>query len=130
MARPSTASLSTKSKKEVTSKTNETDVAAVSKRKKRKFKSGTVALREIRRYQKSTKHVVNRAACERIFRSIAQDINPDIRFQGEALNVLHEAMEAYVIKVMQQGMHCTANRQSQTLVPKDIKTALAIGCSW
>jgi histone H3/H4 len=105
------------------------DETVVQKRTRR-TKSGTRALREIRKAQKSTDRLLNKSACSRLFRDIAAQIKTGVRFQEDAIRVLHEATEAYGVKIMQQGMHCTANRKSQTLCATDIRTALAIGSGW
>ncbi|XP_038171876.1 histone H3.3 type a-like [Arvicola amphibius] len=53
---------------------------------------GTVALREIRRYQKSTELLVRKLAFQRLVREIAQDFKTDLRFQSAAIAALQEAL--------------------------------------
>jgi histone H3 len=48
--------------------------------KKIRFRPGTVALREIRRYQKSTKMLLPRAPFHRLVRKITLDYDSDLRF--------------------------------------------------
>ncbi|CAI9172874.1 unnamed protein product [Rangifer tarandus platyrhynchus] len=57
---------------------------------------GTVALREIRRYQKSTELLIRKLPFQRLVREIAQDFKTDLRFQSAAIGALQEASEAYL----------------------------------
>ncbi|KAK0550795.1 Core histone H2A/H2B/H3/H4 [Tilletia horrida] len=66
-------------------------------KKPHRYKPGTVALREIRRYQKSTELLIRRLPFQRLVREISQDIWRDIRFQSSAIAALQEASEAYLI---------------------------------
>ena len=60
-------------------------------KKPHRYRPGTVALREIRRYQKSTDLLVRRLPFQRLVREIAQDIKSDLRFQSSALLATQEA---------------------------------------
>ena len=60
-----------------------------------RYRPGTVALREIRRYQKSTELLIRKLPFQRIVREIAQDFKTDLRFQSSAVLTLQEASEAY-----------------------------------
>jgi histone H3 len=55
------------------------------------------ALREIRRYQKSTDLLIPKLAFSRLVREIASEISSDLRFQSGALGALQEAAEAYLV---------------------------------
>ena len=59
-------------------------------RKPRRYRPGTVSLREIRRYQKSTELLIRKLPFQRLVREIAQDMNTDFRFQSTALLALQE----------------------------------------
>ncbi|KAJ3601504.1 hypothetical protein NHX12_032472 [Muraenolepis orangiensis] len=54
-----------------------------------------MALREIRRYQKSTE-LIRKLPFQRLVREISQDFKTDLRFQSSAVMVLQEASEAYL----------------------------------
>jgi histone H3 len=56
--------------------------------RKIRFKPGTVALREIKRYQKGTNMLLPRAPFQRLVRSICSTIDNDLRFQANALVAL------------------------------------------
>ena len=66
-------------------------------KKPHRYRPGTVALREIRRYQKSTDLLIRRTAFERLVREIAQDYKSDLRFAKVAMQALHEATEHYLV---------------------------------
>ncbi|CAE6463548.1 unnamed protein product [Rhizoctonia solani] len=54
------------------------------------FRPGTVALREIRRCQKSTELLIRKLPFQRLVREIAQDFKTDLRFQSSAVLALHQ----------------------------------------
>ena len=60
---------------------------------KKRFKPGTVALREIRKYQKSTELLIRKLPFQRLVREIAQDFKTELRFQSRAVYALQEASE-------------------------------------
>jgi histone H3 len=62
-------------------------------KKPHRYRPGTVALREIRRYQKSTELLIRKLPFQRLVREIAQDFKTDLRFQSTAILALQEAAE-------------------------------------
>ena len=62
--------------------------ASQQEKKKIRYKPGTVALREIKRYQKSTSLLLPRASFQRVVRSVCSEIDNDLRFQAQALIAL------------------------------------------
>merc|ERR1711973_1002097 len=66
-------------------------------KKPHRYRPGTVALREIRRYQKSTELLIRKLPFQRLVREIAQDFKTDLRFQSSAVMALQEATEAYMV---------------------------------
>jgi histone H3 len=71
--------------------------ASISVKKPHRYRPGTVALREIRRYQKSTDLLIRKLPFQRLVREIAQDFKNDLRFQGSAILALQEAAESYLV---------------------------------
>ena len=61
-------------------------------KKPHRYRPGTVALREIRRYQKSTELLIRKLPFQRLVREIAQDFKTDLRFQSTAVLALQEAL--------------------------------------
>ncbi|KAI9321392.1 histone 3 subunit [Dichotomocladium elegans] len=70
-------------------------------KKPHRYKPGTVALREIRRYQKSTELLIRKLPFQRLVREIAQDFKTDLRFQSSAIGALQEAAEAYLVSLFE-----------------------------
>lgn len=93
---------------------------------KRKFRPGTVALREIRRYQKTTELLIRRLPFQRLVREIAQDFKDDLRFQGEALQALQESAEAYLTGLFEDTNLCAIHAKRVTIMPKDVHLAQRI----
>ena len=73
---------------------------------RRRYRPGTVALREIRRYQKSTNLLLRKLPFQRLVREIAQAFNSDLRFQSTALLALQEAAEAYLVALFEDTNLC------------------------
>lgn len=109
-------------------------------RRRRRYKPGTVALREIRRYQKSTDLLLRKAPFARLVREIMQDILPDeaqiqngssqFSFSGsdaritvKALEALQEASEAYLTAVFTDSLHCCLHAKRVTIKPTDLRLA-------
>ena len=82
---------------------------------------GTRALREIKKYQKSTKLLIRKRPFQRLVREIAQDIRYNLRFQGEALLALQEASEAYLTKLFEDTNLCAIHAKRVTIKPSDMQ---------
>jgi histone H3 len=75
-------------------------------KKPHRYRPGTVALREIRRYQKSTELLIRKLPFQRLVREIAQDFKTDLRFQSSAIGALQEASEAYLVSLFEGLCFC------------------------
>jgi len=95
-------------------------------KRKMRFRPGTVALREIRRYQKSTKHLVPRAPFARLVRSIVGDNNAELRMSARALMALQEASESYLTALFEDTNLCALHANRTTVMAKDMKLARRI----
>lgn len=91
-----------------------------------RYKPGSVALREIRRYQKSTEVLIRRLPFQRLVREIAQDVRTDLRFQATALMALQEAAEAHLVGLFESTNLCAIHASRQTIMPKDMQLARRI----
>ena len=80
-----------------------------------RFRPGTVALREIKRYQKSTDLLIPRAPFQRIVREICHGLDHDLRFQSQALVALQEATEGYLTGVFEDANLCALHAKRVTL---------------
>jgi histone H3 len=91
-----------------------------------RYRPGTVALREIRKYQKSTDLLIRKLPFQRLVREIAQDFKNDLRFQGSAILALQEASEAYLISLFEDVNLCAIHAKRVTIQPKDLQLARRI----
>ena len=93
------------------------------KRKPRKYRPGTVVLREIRRYQKSSELLIRRMPFQRLVREIAQAHNPYVCFQSGAILALQESAEAYLVGLLEDSNLCAIHAKRVTIMPKDMQLA-------
>ncbi|KAJ8111986.1 hypothetical protein OPT61_g5544 [Boeremia exigua] len=92
--------------------------------RKRRFKPGTVALREIRRYQKSNDLLIPKIPFARFVREIAQDFKSDLRFQRVALEAVQEAAEAFIVGVFEYVNLNAVHAKRITIQAKDVGLAM------
>ena len=109
-------------------------------KKPHRFRPGTVALREIRRYQKSTELLIRKLPFQRLVREIAQDFKvslricpfrmslltlskTDLRFQSSAVMALQEAAEAYLVSLFEDTNLAAIHAKRVTIQPKDLALA-------
>ncbi len=95
-------------------------------RKKFRFRPGTVALREIRRYQKSTDLLIRRAPFARLVRDIAQDLKTGLRWTKNAIEALHHASEAYLVGLLEDTNLLAVHAKRVTIRPVDMSLARRI----
>ncbi|XP_055826310.1 histone H3-like centromeric protein CENH3 [Solanum dulcamara] len=95
-------------------------------KKPHRFRPGTVALREIRKYQKSTELLIRKLPFQRLVREIAQDFKTDLRFQSSAVAALQEAAEAYLVGLFEDTNLCAIHAKRVTIMPKDMQLARRI----
>ncbi|XP_025844501.2 histone H3.1t [Vulpes vulpes] len=95
-------------------------------KKPHRYRPGTLALREIRRYQKSTELLTRKLPVQRLVREIAQDFKTDLRFQSSAVMALQEACEAYLVGLFEDTNLCAIHAKCVTVMPKDIQRARRI----
>jgi histone H3 len=95
-------------------------------KKPRRYRPGTVALREIRKYQKNTDLLLRKAPFQRLVKEIAQDYKSDVRMQSTAMLALQEAAEAYMVGLFHDTNICALHAKRVTITPKDIQLARRI----
>jgi histone H3 len=95
-------------------------------KKTHRYRPGTVALREIRRFQKSTDLLIRKLPFQRLVREIAQEVMRDLRFQSTAILALQEAAEAYLIGLFEDTNVCAIHAKRVTIMPKDMQLARRI----
>lgn len=95
-------------------------------RKPHRYRPGTVALREIRRFQKSTDLLIRKLPFQRLVKEIAQNLKCDMRFQSAAVGALQEAAESYLVGLFEDTNMCAIHAKRVTIMPKDIQLARRI----
>lgn len=96
--------------------------------KAHRFRPGTVALREIRKFQKSTDLLLRKLPFARLVREVTQNVEPlqAIRWQAEALLALQEAAEYHLVGLFEDANLCAIHAKRVTLMVKDIQLARRI----
>ena len=95
-----------------------------------RYRPGTVALREIRRYQRTTELLIRKLPFVRLVQEVTQDFKTDFRFQREAIAALQEAGEAYLVGLFKDTNLCAIHVKRVTIMPKDIQLARHIRGEW
>ena len=90
------------------------------------YRPGTVALRQIRRYQKCTELLIRKLPFRCLVREIAQGIMTDVSFQAAAFGALQETSEAYLVGLLEDSNLCAIHSGCVTIMPKDIQLARRI----
>ena len=101
--------------------------------KKHRWRPGTVALREIRKYQKSVDPLVPKASFARLVREVAQDVirensslSDGVRFKKSAILALQEAAEMYLVGLYEDSNLACLHSNRVTVFARDMKFARRI----
>merc|ERR1719316_2376778 len=92
-------------------------------KKPHRYRPGVVALREIRKYQKSTELLLRKLPFQRLVREIALEFKTDCKFQSQAILALQEAAEAFLVGLFEDTNLCAIHAKRVTIMPKDIQLA-------
>ena len=98
-------------------------------KKPHRYRPGTVALREIRRYQKSTELLIRKRPFEKLVRELIQEFEStkdSLRLGKDAKFALQEAAEAYLVGLFEDTNLCAIHAKRVTIMPKDIQLARRI----
>ncbi|KAI1203177.1 histone-fold-containing protein [Nemania serpens] len=101
--------------------------------RRRRYRPGTVALREIRKLQNSTDLLMRKLPFARLVREIALNIRPrdeGMRWQSQALLALQEAAEAFIVHLFEDTNLCAIHAKRVTIMQKDIQLARRIRGVW
>ena len=95
---------------------------------KRRWRPGRLAIREIRRYQKSTDCLIPKACFQRLVRRVLQDQCAyfKYKFQKQAVMALQEASEAFVVQLFEDTLLCCIHAHRKTIKTKDMQLAKRI----
>ena len=95
-------------------------------KKPHRYRAGIVALREIRKYQRTTDLLIHKLPFQRLVREIARNHRPDLRFQSAAVMALQEASEAFLVRLFEDTNLCALHANRVTIMPKDMQLARRI----
>ena len=95
-------------------------------KKPHRYRPGTVALCEIRRYQKSTELLIRKLPFQCLVREIVMDYRSELRFQLAAIMALQEALEVYLVGLFEDSNLCAIHTKWVTIMPRDIQLARRI----
>ena len=102
-------------------------------KKRYRYRPGTVALKQIRQYQKSTELLIRKLPFQRLVLEIANDseiitspLCGKVRFQSATIMALQEAAEAYLVGLFEDTNLCAIHAKRVTIMPKDIQLARRI----
>lgn len=108
--------------------------------RKRRYRPGTLALKEIRNYQKTTNLLIRKLPFARLVKEIAQDFVTEqfavgsdavgLRWQSHAILALQEAAEAYLVHLFEDANLCAIHAKRVTIMQKDIQLARRIRGHW
>ncbi|BCS17903.1 histone H3 family protein [Aspergillus puulaauensis] len=105
------------------------------KGRRRRYKPGTVALKEIRKYQRSYDLLLLKLPFARLVREVALDLLPaevgaELRWQSHAILALQEAAEAFLVHLFEDTNLCAIHARRVTIMQKDIQLARRIRGAW
>ncbi|KAL3457818.1 histone-fold-containing protein [Aspergillus heterothallicus] len=103
--------------------------------RRRRYKPGTVALKEIRKYQRSYDLLLRKLPFARLVREVALDLLPaevgaELRWQSHAILALQEAAEAFLVHLFEDTNLCAIHAKRVTIMQKDIQLARRIRGAW
>lgn len=100
--------------------------ANIGVKKPHRFRPGTIAIREIRKYQRSTDLLIRKMPFQRLVRDIAFELRQELRFQTSALLALQEASEAYLVSLFEDTNLAAIHARRVTIMTKDMHLARRI----
>ena len=92
----------------------------------RRYRPGTIDLRETRNFQKTTDLLIRKLPFQRLVREVATYYKSDLRFQSQAILALQEACEAYLVQLFEDTNLCAIHAKRVTIMPKDMELARRI----
>jgi histone H3 len=112
-------------RKTAASALNTQALASVPRRHYR-YRPGTRALRDIRKYQRSGDLLIKKAPFQRLVRGICEGFTEGLRFQGQAILALQEASEAFLVELFEITNLLAMHANRVTIMVKDMKLARRI----
>jgi len=124
---PPKSSTPAKGRKSIPSKSPKNLSVGPSSGGKKRYRPGTRALMEIRKFQKSTDLLIPKLPFSKVIREIASKVcSANLRFQSAAIAALQEAAEAYLVTLFEDTLLCAIHAKRVTVMPKDMELARRI----
>jgi histone H3 len=95
-------------------------------KKPNRYRPSTVALREIRHYQKTTNLLIPKLPFQRLIRELIQEYMVDYRFQASTFSALQESTEAFLVDLFKHANQLAIHAKRVTIMPIDIQLAKRI----
>lgn len=92
-------------------------------KQKRRWRSGVVVTREIRKLSQSTARLFPDAPFERLVREVAHEIREGTRFTDQGMQAIHESAESYICETMLKANVARMHAKRRTLLVDDIRFA-------
>ncbi|GMK57262.1 hypothetical protein CspeluHIS016_0400960 [Cutaneotrichosporon spelunceum] len=103
-------------------------------KRQHRYRPGTVALREIRKYQKSSDLLLAKLPFSRVVREIAYNVTSiaagELRWQSSAILALQEAAEAFLVHLFEDSNLCAVHAKRVTIMVKDMQLARRLRGPW
>ena len=80
-----------------------------------RHKAGSIAKRDIKRYQKSTKLLIPKASFERMVREVSETLKKGMRFTKSAIEAVQTSAEDYLVKLFEDASLCAAHGKRVTV---------------
>jgi histone H3 len=100
--------------------------AAAGVKKMHRYRPGTVAIREIKQYQKSTELLIRKLPFQRLVREISATFKNDLRFSSSSILALQEAAEAYLVSLFEDTNLLCLHAKRVTISSRDMALARRI----
>merc|ERR1711959_673787 len=97
--------------------------SVVGQKKPQRWRPGTKALREIKKFQKTTDLLLRKLPFQRLVREIAHEHNADLYLQSQALHALQDATETYLVGVFEDTNLAAIHGKRVTIMPRDLQLA-------
>ena len=86
-----------------------------------RFRPGTIARKEIRKYQKNQNLLIDKRKFQKLVQQILRTIDEDLQMESHAVTSLQEAVEAYTTDLFNEASQCTTYSNRSTMMPMDIQ---------
>eukprot|EP00758_Cryptobia_borreli_P001912 Tbor_TRINITY_DN2635_c0_g1::TRINITY_DN2635_c0_g1_i1::g.17984::m.17984/K11253/H3; histone H3 len=91
--------------------------------KARRWRPGTVALREVRKYQATTQLLIRKAPFVRLIKELLNKTKESMRLSPSASEAIQEATEAYMVSLLSDANLCSIHAKRVTIMPRDLRLA-------